>query len=345
MDSQNKLLATIQIESRKQGQNATHDSSYMHLASRLGDKKSSVEKNLKSGIGKLMLGKQPSTLNASDNSKAKSKQNEPGSVGFPMIDQHTIHLLSNILSLKLDQLQAQKQESDMQQEVIQTIELAGTICTQRSQPELVRLLRKHLPPFFGFQGVGVLLKDQKSELMFTLNELTDECDEKGHDHNLHAKDHIHEHETKKPDADSAETDKKKYNELRKMEKITVPSALGMSGASQETGQILYTNNPDAEQKFQKDVDNQTEIGNVRNLMVGPVFGHKNDHLRELHPEILNEAELKERKRKGMMASDLNKPDKYFKEINHNHPIGMIQLVNKKDYRQINEYDKRKFEAI
>lgn len=61
----------------------------------------------------------------------------------------------------------------MQQEVIHTIELAGIICTQRSQPELVRLLKKHLPIYFGFQGVGVLLKDQKSDLLFTLNELDD----------------------------------------------------------------------------------------------------------------------------------------------------------------------------
>ena len=78
------------------------------------------------------------------------------------------------MSLKFDQLQATKKESDMQKEVVQTIKLAGTICTQRSQQELVRLLRKHLPLFFGFQDVGILFKDQKSNLMFTLNELDDE---------------------------------------------------------------------------------------------------------------------------------------------------------------------------
>ena len=59
----------------------------------------------------------------------------------------------------------------MQNEVVDSIKLAGSICTQRSQAELIRLLRKHLPVFFGFQAVGILLKDQKTNLMFTLNEV------------------------------------------------------------------------------------------------------------------------------------------------------------------------------
>ena len=80
-------------------------------------------------------------------------------------------------------------------------------------------------------------------------------------------------------------------------------------------------------------------------MIGPVYGHMNEHLRNLHPEILTEAELAEKKKRAKYAQELDKPDKCYKEIEHKHPIGVIQLINKTDYRQINEYDKKKFEAI
>lgn len=100
-----------------------------------------------------------------------------------------------------------------------------------------------------------------------------------------------------------------------------------------------------EKKFQKDVDNQTDQNRVKNIMVGPVYGHRNEHLRQLHPDIATEKELGETKKKALHASDLNRPGKTFKEINHSEPIGVIQLINKKDYKDINEYDKKKFEAI
>ena len=59
----------------------------------------------------------------------------------------------------------------MEREVLATIDLAGTICNQRSQPELVKLMKKMLPPYFGFEAVGVMLRDQKTDLMFTVNEI------------------------------------------------------------------------------------------------------------------------------------------------------------------------------
>lgn len=42
---------------------------------------------------------------------------------------------------------------------------------------------------------------------------------------------------------------------------------------------------------------------------------------------------------------MNQPNLDFKEINGKEPIGIIQLINKKDFRQINDYDKKKFKAI
>jgi len=122
-------------------------------------------------------------------------------------------------------------ELDMQNEVVETIRLAGTICTQRSQPELVRLLKKHLPIFFGFQGVGVMLKDQKSSLMFTLNEIRDH--ETGTMHRQTKREGSKSQS--RSDDETSSCGEMNARELRKMEKITIPSNLGLSGRSQTTG--------------------------------------------------------------------------------------------------------------
>ena len=60
----------------------------------------------------------------------------------------------------------------MQREVIHTIDLAGAICTQRSQNDLVKSIKEYLPPFFGFESAALLLRDVKTDFLFTLNELS-----------------------------------------------------------------------------------------------------------------------------------------------------------------------------
>lgn len=82
-----------------------------------------------------------------------------------------------------------------------------------------------------------------------------------------------------------------------MEKITIPSSLGMSGVASNSGLIQFSNNPDTEKNFQKDVDNQAGINNVKNILIGPVYGHRNDYLQDLHPEVLSKQEISENKKK------------------------------------------------
>ena len=41
-----------------------------------------------------------------------------------------------------------------------------------------------------------------------------------------------------------------------------------------SGQIYYSNNADKETNFQDEVDNQTPATDVKNFMIGPVFGVK-----------------------------------------------------------------------
>lgn len=55
-----------------------------------------------------------------------------------------------------------------------TIGLAGAICTQRSQADLVKQIKLTLPDYFGFEGASILLRDVKTNLIFTINEITKE---------------------------------------------------------------------------------------------------------------------------------------------------------------------------
>lgn len=52
-----------------------------------------------------------------------------------------------------------------------TIRLAGEISTKRSLPELAQAIKQLLPKYFDFEAVGVLFRDQKSDEMFTVNEI------------------------------------------------------------------------------------------------------------------------------------------------------------------------------
>ena len=72
----------------------------------------------------------------------------------------------------MEQLLSQRRKSELENEVLKTIELAGVICTQRSQEDLVKNIKLLLPQFFGFEGANILLRDVKTNLIFTINELS-----------------------------------------------------------------------------------------------------------------------------------------------------------------------------
>ena len=68
--------------------------------------------------------------------------------------------------------------------------------------------------------------------------------------------------------------------------------------------------------YSSDVDNLTTCRNVRNFLIGPVYAHKE------HPDGNEKV--------NSMKFDRQKP------------IGIIQLVNKDHYEEINLHDLRKF---
>ena len=54
------------------------------------------------------------------------------------------------------------------------MKLAGEICTARTKVQLIKAFKNTLPNFFGFEDVGVLIRDMKTDILFTLNEIKNE---------------------------------------------------------------------------------------------------------------------------------------------------------------------------
>lgn len=72
----------------------------------------------------------------------------------------------------MSQLLANRKKKEMQREVINTIKLAGAVCSQRNQSDLIVNIKEHLPIYFGFEAAGVLLRDVKTDYIFSVNELS-----------------------------------------------------------------------------------------------------------------------------------------------------------------------------
>ena len=63
-----------------------------------------------------------------------------------------------------------------EKEVVQTIKAASVICTQRSYSDYIMNCRKILPQFFGFEGVGILFRDQLTDNLFSIEQDEQEGD-------------------------------------------------------------------------------------------------------------------------------------------------------------------------
>lgn len=82
-----------------------------------------------------------------------------------------MQILSMAIRLKIDQLLSLKKRKQLENEVIQTINLAGRLTTQRSITDLIKEAKICIPEFFGFEGASILLRDVKADLLFTINEV------------------------------------------------------------------------------------------------------------------------------------------------------------------------------
>lgn len=89
-----------------------------------------------------------------------------------MIDEHVMNILVATIMMKFDQINAMIREKEMEKEVIQTIEMAAALSSCRSQSDLVKNCKEILPEYFGFEGAGMLLRDVKTDFLFSINELS-----------------------------------------------------------------------------------------------------------------------------------------------------------------------------
>lgn len=99
-------------------------------------------------------------------------------IGFSLIDEQVIKLIAAVINIKLDQIMALENKTNMQEEVLKTIELAAGICSERNQSDLIKNMKEQLPKYFGFEGAGILLRDVKTDFIYTMYELSkDETDQ------------------------------------------------------------------------------------------------------------------------------------------------------------------------
>ena len=57
-----------------------------------------------------------------------------------------------------------------------------------------------------------------------------------------------------------------------MQFITFPCNIGLSGSVFTSGDIIMCNDAEKEPSFVDEIDNQPKVRNVRNFMIGPVYG-------------------------------------------------------------------------
>lgn len=75
------------------------------------------------------------------------------------------------------------------------------------------------------------------------------------------------------------------DQFRETRKISFPNNIGISGKCFFTKSVLYSNKAIQETKFTNDIDNQTEIKDVQNYLIGPCFGHPRDGLTKAQKDI------------------------------------------------------------
>ena len=71
---------------------------------------------------------------------------------------------------------------------------------------------------------------------------------------------------------SEEEKKRRIREIHAKQFLNFPTNTGISGSVFKSGEIHYSNNVIKETKYVEEIDNQSTSTDVRNFMIGPVFG-------------------------------------------------------------------------
>ena len=161
------------------------------------------------------------------------------------IDQVLFEILTSMVQLKMDELLVKRDLIVKTNHLFDTLSLAARITTQRSYKALIREIKIMLPPYFEFGAVAILLFDTKTHHLFTISEVK-----------------------KAEDAHGCE----EYSDSGDV--LSFPCNIGITGQVFETEEVYIWNNTENDQKFTSDIDNLTEIAEVYNFMIGPVYTSK-----------------------------------------------------------------------
>jgi hypothetical protein len=118
-------------------------------------------------------------------------------------------------------------------------------------------MKTTLPEFFDFESIGILLRDLKSQELFTIAESYENQD-----------------------------NEEKGDEFKNTMIIRFPSSLGVTGYVYNTGELYICNKATKDSKFSSDIDNLGATGDVHNFMIGPIYGHKDNDNKKLPIGVL-----------------------------------------------------------
>ncbi len=105
---------------------------------------------------------------------SKEKKNSKGKVklyqGFSNFDEVFLSIFSAFVHTKFQQVMAYMAQKRTEREVVATIKAASVISTQRSYSDFIMNCKTTLPQFFGFEGVGILFRDHKTDNLFNIGD-------------------------------------------------------------------------------------------------------------------------------------------------------------------------------
>lgn len=274
--------------------------------------------------------------------------------GFQPADEQILKIVAFYLQMRLERRHALKEVRKREQQVVDTLQLTSEICTQRHHEGLFRKMRETLPAFFGFEAVGVLMFDFEQNFFFTDQDLSkdeqkshrdddsnDDLDE-NEEGDLHGDDQsqslnsdlntpltlnkaMTKKKTKKKKEKPINYDKEDENltEEQKKEKIrqihakkfmNFPTNSGISGAVFKSKALYISNTASKETKFVEEIDNQSVCTDVRNFMIGPVFGTQNSEVPCAIIQFINKVPTSDKGPEGKL-------------INHNDEAKFKQMQN------------------
>lgn len=84
------------------------------------------------------------------------------------IEDLVVSTIQPIIQLKIDQIRTKKDLKTKEEEVLSSLNLTNAISFQRSIKGLLNSLRQALPVFFKFESAGILLRDLKTNNLYTI---------------------------------------------------------------------------------------------------------------------------------------------------------------------------------